>query len=175
MQWYHKGNPMPSELFEQVYTLMQTAFPPTERRTYDGQLALFANPYYQMRVQTEENTVAAIMAVWEFPAFRFVEHIAVSPSLRGQGLGGQWIDDYVTAASKPVILEVEPPDTQIAARRIGFYQRHGFHACAFPYQQPSMQTGQPSIPLLIMQSGAPLTKLEFAQVRDTLYSEVYQK
>lgn len=173
MQWFHIGNPIPEHLFEQVYTLMQDSFPPAERRTFDGQRVLLSNPHYRLRIQAGSSAITAMMAVWEFTAFRFVEHIAISPSLRGQGLGGQWIDDYAADNSTPIILEVEPPETEIAARRIGFYQRHGFHACPFSYQQPSMQPGQPSIPLLLMQSGKPLTKSAFLQVRDTLYREVY--
>ena len=175
MQWYHMHNPIPDGLFTQAYALMQDAFPPTERRTFAGQRALLANPHYRLRVQTAAGSVTALMAVWEFSHFRFVEHIAVSPSLRGQGVGGKWIEEYVAADALPVILEVEPPETELAARRIGFYKRHGFHTSPFAYQQPSMQDGQPPIPLILMQSGAPLTKADFLQVRDTLYHEVYNR
>ena len=72
------------------------------------------------------------------------------------------------------MLEVEPPETDIAARRIEFYKRNGFYFNNYDYTQPSMAVGQPSIPLRIMSFSRPLSQAEFVQVKDTLYSGVYK-
>lgn len=173
---YHIGNPIPEPRFEEVWNLFSASLPANELRTYSGQRRLLEHPSYHLLVRTGHtgHTVAA-MAAWEFPSFRFIEHFAVDPSLRGQGTGGFLLDQYTKTAPSPVILEVEPPDTHTAARRIDFYKRHGFHTAPFAYQQLPLREGDSPAPLLLMQYPIPLNKTAFEQVRDILYQEVYGK
>lgn len=173
---YHIDNPIPESRFDEVWNLFSTSLPANELRTYAGQKLLLENPPYHLLVRTDHtgHTTAA-MAVWEFPMFRFIEHFAVDPSLRGQGTGGILLDQYVSTASSPVILEVEPPDTPTAARRIGFYERHGFYTAPFAYQQLPLREGDDPAPLLLMQYPVPLGEADFEQVRNILYREVYGK
>lgn len=114
------------------------------------------------------------MACWEFPILRFVEHIAVDPNIRGGGVGKKMMADYISQSEKPVLLEVEPPNGEIEQRRIGFYERLGFHLNPFEYVQPPLREGQADLPLLIMTYPRPLNVEEFNLFRETLYTEVYK-
>lgn len=50
-------------------------------------------------------------------------------------------------AKKVILFEVEDPDTELAQRRIGFYERMGFHLSPFEYVQSPLQKGQDDLPL----------------------------
>lgn len=161
--------------FDTVFAIMMTSFPESERRTYAGQKALLADPHYRLITKTDDsNNIIAFLAAWEFPQFRFVEHIAVDPGTRGGGIGGKLMTAYIGESAKPILLEVEPPDTDMAQRRISFYERLGFHLNPFEYMQPPLQKGQPDLPLKVMSYPQTLTDAEFALYKETLYSKVYK-
>ncbi|MFC5448661.1 GNAT family N-acetyltransferase [Paenibacillus aestuarii] len=161
--------------FDQVYAMMKASFPEIERRTYAGQKELLSDPHYRLITETDDHgSLIAILAVWEFPLFRFVEHIAVHPSIRGGGLGGKLMAAYINESTKPVILEVEPPESVLAERRINFYQRLGFQLNPFDYLQPPLQKGLPDLPLKIMSYPVSLEETEFSLFKDILYTNVYK-
>lgn len=162
-------------IFDEVYAIMQSSFPVSEIRTYSGQLSLLASPNY--RIMTDQNAdgrVLAFMAVWEFPSFGFVEHLAVDGSIRGKGIGNKLMREYIGRADVPVLLEVEPPEGTLERRRIGFYERLGFHLNLYPYVQPPLREGQADLPLYLMTYPSPVTTAEFHRFRDVLYTEVYK-
>lgn len=161
--------------FDKIFALMQASFPESERRTYAGQKELLADPYYHVITETDNyNQIVAFLAAWEFPFFRFVEHIAVDPSTRGSGIGGKIMAAYIEESRKPILLEVEHPDTEMAQRRIGFYERLGFHLNHFDYVQPPLQKGQDNLPLKMMSYPQLLTDEEFMLYRGILYTNVYK-
>ena len=162
--------------FESLYQLIETSFPPTERRTKEGQKALFCTEaayrvYGTKNKQT--NAVEAFLAVWELDRVLFLEHFAVDPTLRGNGLGSRLLSELASMANKPLCLEVEPPENETAIRRIGFYKRNGFFLNEYPYIQPPLAQGQPPIPLLIMTYGQSVDQSGFSEIRDELYRKVY--
>lgn len=165
---------MINEQFDEVYTIMQASFPDIELRTYNGQKKLLSHPNYRLVTETDGGSqTVAFMAVWEFPEFRFVEHFAVAQAARGGGMGGKLMTRYIGEGAGPVLLEVEPPDTALAQRRIHFYERLGFHLNPYEYMQPPLKEGMPDLPLKIMSYPGPLTKDEFGQYQKVLYREVY--
>ena len=95
--------------FDEIFSIMEASFPTSEIRTYSEQKELLEEQNY--RLVTEVNSdekIIAFIACWEFPGFRFVEHIAVDPSVRGQGIGKKLMAEYIARSCKPVLLEVEP-------------------------------------------------------------------
>lgn len=46
------------------------------------------------------------------------------------------MEEYIRQSGKPVLLEVEPPLGEMEQRRIGFYERLGFHLNPYAYVQP---------------------------------------
>lgn len=161
--------------FDKIFALMKASFPTSERRNYAGQKELLAEPYYRLITEINSNNqVIAFMAVWEFPSFRFIEHIAVDPNTRGSGIGGKLMASYMRESSKPILLEVEYPDTDLAQRRIAFYERLGFQLNPFDYVQPPLQEGETYLPLKIMSYPRILTEEEFTHQKEILYTNVYK-
>lgn len=160
--------------FKEIYDLLEEAFPPSEIRTSEGQLALLSNPLYQLHtVKEADGKLLGILAGWKLSGFRFIEHLAVAARARGKGTGKSMVEDYIHMAGTPVILEVEPPDQPLAARRIEFYKRLGFHLNTFPYYQPPLRKGQPLLPLQVMSYPFALTEEQFGSYKEELYREVY--
>lgn len=185
--------------FDKVYDLMEKSFPIDEYRPYSEQKALLDDPAYTVYVLYDESCdgaceescgeschksydelydklqdIKAFIAVWEFDDFAFVEHFAVHPDLRNCGIGAHVLNELAVKLGKMVCLEVEPPETEMAARRIGFYERNGFFLNEYQYMQPPISKGRKAIPLLIMTSGGKADREIFEHIKDTLYSRVYK-
>ncbi len=171
--FYNAAQPIDGARFDAFFALLDVSLPPDEHRSYDAQKALLAEPAYAIMTAEEEGAVRAIMAVWEFCGWRYVEHFAVDPALRGRGVGAAMLGEYLGRDERRVVLEVELPETEIARRRIGFYTRCGLEISDFAYAQPPLNPGDGMLPLRLMASGGALTDGEAAAVRALLYREVY--
>lgn len=161
--------------FDEIYEIMEQSFPEDERRTYEEQKGLLENPLYHIYVlqDMEESSIQAFAAVWIFEGMLFLEHFAVHSRYRNLGLGARMLHEIVTKLGKMVVLEVEPPETELAARRIDFYRRNGFFFHTYPYIQPAMSDGRKEIPLFLMTSERAISEEEFCEIRDLLYEQVY--
>ncbi|WP_339244979.1 GNAT family N-acetyltransferase [Paenibacillus sp. FSL F4-0243] len=161
--------------FDEIFAIMEASFPTSEIRTYEGQQELLDVSHYRLITEgNAEGKIIAFIACWEFPGFRFVEHIAVDPSIRGGGIGKKLMEEYIRQSGKPVLLEVEPPLGEMEQRRIGFYERLGFHLNPYAYVQPPLREGNADLPLQIMTYPNPVDVEEFNLYREILYTEVYK-
>ena len=161
--------------FNEVFAIMEVSFPISEFRTREGQMALLNDPQYRLITDYDnKGQVTGFIAAWEFPVFRFVEHIAVHPAVRGRGLGDQMMRAYINELHTPVLLEVEPPLNEWSSRRVRFYERLGFFLNSFDYRQPPLREGQPELPLQIMSYGQSLTEEAFSLFKETVYRQVYK-
>lgn len=166
----------PPSSFDAIYSLLERSFPPDERRSYEGQKALLLEPNYAIyTTKTDGDDCEALLTVWQFPTFAYVEHFAVDPACRGQGLGSQMLNALKTMLPCPICLEVELPETDFARRRIGFYQRNGFFLNEYPYLQPAYGPGKAPVPLLLMTSGGPISPEQFDTMKTALYETVYRQ
>ncbi len=162
------------EEFDAAYTILQASFPPEEYRPYAAQRALLERSDYRLLLHREEDgRPVALCAVYDIDGWCFLEHLAVTPAARCQGLGARSLHE-LSRHSAPICLEVELPTHELARRRIGFYQRCGFVYNEYPYVQPPMAEGLPPVPLRIMTYGRAITKTEFIALRDLLYHTVYR-
>ncbi len=164
---------LPSD-FDKIFAIMEQSFPIDEYRPYEAQKALFSDPAYRVYGETDNNgRILSFIALWELENCLFVEHLASAKEYRNMGLGSKLLRFAQESSDKLVCLEVEPPETPLSIRRIGFYQRNGFHLNPYPYAQPSLSPGQSPVPLFIMTSGRGIRETEFTGIRDTLYRRVY--
>lgn len=174
--------------FPEIYRIMEASFPDDEYRPYEEQLALFEEAeygIYYMPIGSEslesqvpdsalKDKPVGFLAVWEFAEFIFIEHFAVDPKLRNSGTGSGMLQELVKLSKKPVCLEVELPDAELARRRIGFYERNGFVFNDYPYMQPPISKGKSPVPLRIMTYGKAVSQEEFEQIQKSLYQRVYK-
>ena len=86
------------------------------------------------------------------------------------------VDALLARFDKPACLEAELPETELAARRIGFYERHGFTVNAdYPYFQPALTPGGSPIPLHLLTTGGARTPAELRAIETLVHTRVYGK
>ncbi|MGE4214386.1 MAG: GNAT family N-acetyltransferase [Anaerotignaceae bacterium] len=158
--------------FDTIFEIMDKAFPNTEMRTYEGQKKVFEKPEYSV-LMNEEKT--AFIALWDFHEAVYIEHFAVKDSTRGNGTGEKMIREFLHTVKGKVFLEVEPPEGEIARRRIGFYERIGFVLNPYYYLQPPYRLDEEATQLRIMTYGKGIDKKQFNEYKNLLYSRVYNK
>lgn len=157
--------------------LYEQAFPADERRPISDWLD-FVNNHELMHTSVilagEEQRFAGFATVWQFSSFTYIEHFAVSPQLRGGGLGSESFRRLLLLCpNQPLIIEVELPSNDVARRRIAFYERLGMHVLPYHYVQPPYSEERSSLPMLIMASQQNVLPEEFADMRNELLRNVY--
>ena len=160
--------------FEQIQRLLELSFPVDERRSAQAQRLVFEDPRFRCLVLEDGDRILGFMTVWQFDGWAFAEHLTTDPSVRNQGFGSQILQAVITSVEGPLCLEVELPETDMAKRRIGFYQRNGFTLNEYPYIQPAYAPDQNPVPLLLMTTDGPIDPTQYEMIRDTLYREVYK-
>lgn len=141
--------------FKNIKRLLIASFPSDERRDMaDYERIARDNAKFSLLAAMNCNNFAGFISSWDFDRFSYVEHFAIESTLRGQGLGGQLLSHFVATVGKPVILEVEPPESEMARRRIAFYRRHGFKLWSeIDYVQPPYSPSQHAQPMRLMTCG----------------------
>ena len=88
---------------------------------------------FHNQVILDDGQPVGLVTHWDFDRFCYVEHLAISPDARNGGYGGHLLQLLQHQLKRPIVLEVEEPQEEMARRRIGFYQRHGFKLWTTPY------------------------------------------
>ncbi len=159
--------------FDCVFEIMEHSFPPDEYRPYGEQKALLDNDIYKILAVSDENDgVMGFAAVYELENVTFAEHLAVDERYRNLGIGAKILQE-LKAKGRRIVLEVEPPDGDIAKRRIGFYKRNGFFLNGYPYLQPPISQGKKPVPLMLMTTDGKIGEQEFEALKTEIYKKVY--
>jgi GNAT superfamily N-acetyltransferase len=153
---------------------LEETFPVNERRSSASLASLLNRAEMKCHLIVLDNDPIGIFNTWNLSLFRYIEHFAIVPSLRGKGFGKCVLHDFVQQAISPVILEVEPPVSSTAQRRIQFYEHEGFVLCPKAYCQPAYDADRSPLKLQLMEYGNQLLPDHFDQVVDLLYQKVYQ-
>ncbi len=172
---YSYKNPMSREQFSRIFGILEYSFPKSERRGYSEHLAEFTRPAFRSMVLSDGG-ILGFMNFWELKGFIYLEHFAVVKEMRKKGLGAYLMDELKKLSdSRPIILEAEPPEqSDIAARRVRFYERLGFVLNSYKYFQPPYSEGEPPLPLCIMSYPNALSREEFLRIRNELYRGAYE-
>ena len=164
-----------AELYAFMEQLLTASFPPEEYRALE-QLRLYTDTReaFHNNVILDGETPVGLFTYWDFGDFCYGEHFAINPERRNGGYGKRALEELCrTAHPRPIVLEVEMPEEEMARRRIGFYQRQGFALWDKPYQQPPYKPGDGYLPMRLMAYGGMDPEQDFGKVRDCIYREVY--
>lgn len=165
---------LPDHDFVQLTELYTEAFPPEERREVKQLENLLQTESAMFFNAVEcDGELAGLFVYWDFGSFYYLEHLAVFASMRNRKIGEQ-ILSWVTENLKGVrILEVEPADTEMATRRIRYYERNGYRILDKSYLQPPYTPDGKDFPLWIMGNVADqpeeVLKQEIQIIKDKVY------
>jgi GNAT superfamily N-acetyltransferase len=139
--------PMQERDEEAVVRIYEASFPPEEKEPAARMLARARAGGGLVLVERLEGEVALMAAVLVLgdTGLGLLSYYAVDERARGSGLGGASLR-ALAGAVRPhgierILLEVEPPDTAIRERRIGFYLRAGARFLDADYAIPSFVDG----------------------------------
>ncbi len=145
----HRLNSVEDPAFAACWSLYEAAFPRAERRSLACQRAAMECADFHCYCLTEEGHFAGLAFYWQMPQGLYVEHLAIPPERRGQGLGHQALD-WLCGQGLPVILEIEPVVDAPTERRWRFYRSAGFHRLPFPHRQPLYHHGDEPMELTLL-------------------------
>ena len=95
-----------------INTLYHNSFPKAERRPWPALMQLIepgVMPFFKLyTVLTAEGKFAGFVSTWQLPGSLYIEHLAVEPYMRSQGVGGMILDTVCGMAKpeEPVVAEV---------------------------------------------------------------------
>lgn len=162
--------------FGEMFAIMCEAFPESEYRMKQEQYRLFELSQYEVFGVVEQGQLCAFLAAWDLGCVRFGEHLATLHTMRNHGLGAKLFRFYEQLSATPLVFEVELPETELAKRRIGFYERLGYHYYGdIPYFQGSFHAGQERLALRLMMNDAHVERIEMDRIIDLIYQNVYHQ
>ena len=164
----HTLSAIPAE----VAQLYELSFPAEERRNLSAQQLLLEEGALQLQVVEKNGVFAGFVFCWLLTDFVFIEHFAIAESQRGSGIGSR-VMTLLMALYPRIVLEVEPPHSIDAARRIKFYEGLGFSAYSYTYRQPSYLAGGVPLTMWLMQKGMSPEEHTFLKITSEIYREVY--
>ncbi len=145
--------------FGEAFSLYEISFPIYERRTRAAQSARLSHPEYHFDLLVEGEQFLGLLLFWESEGFRYVEHFATCPQLRGQGRGARALAQ-LNSEGIPVVLEIDPPRDEVSIRRQHFYERCGFFANSYRHVHPPTGRAMRGI-LVVMTCPAPASQEEY--------------
>lgn len=158
-----------------IENLYIESFPLNERRPVPKMLDILEHEdSFNIFIIIENDEQVGFLTYWDLTDHIFAEHFAISPEYRNGGYGRKVMELFIKHANKPIILEVELPDTLLSERRIGFYQRIGFKLWDnITYQQPPYHEGDSPIPMKLMSHGDIDLDKHLDKIKEEIYEIVY--
>ena len=171
---FHRISSIADNYFNTMAMLYKSAFPPEQRRSM-GELEqeIMTSERFHSCALLAKNEFVGFFNYWQFDTFYFVEHFAINTELRGKKLGSQTLKLFIDSIDFPVLIEVDMPTTAIAARRIKFYEKEGFHIVSNDYAQPPYRPLELMLPMLLMTNNEQFVSKHFDYLKETVYKEVY--
>ncbi|WP_418983477.1 GNAT family N-acetyltransferase [Alistipes sp.] len=120
----------------EAWAIYRTSFPQNEQWHEEDYARAFSDPHFEADGIWLGERLAGLLFHWHSDTFRYVEHLALSPRMRGQNLGSRALRAFCQAGGR-VILEIDPPEDEISIRRLHFYERLGFAENPYLYIHPS--------------------------------------
>lgn len=162
--------PTPEET-ERLREIYLTSFPEEERRDWSDIMTNEQPHLVTIRVDGE---ATGLLTWWDLDDFVYIEHFAVHPDQRGQGIGQEVLEQFdEIAGDRPIVLEAEPESkSNQAQQRLDFYKRNGFEILHKHYIQPPYHHDLPSVPLYLLHKSG--QALDAEKVTRRIHKEVYK-
>jgi ribosomal protein S18 acetylase RimI-like enzyme len=155
-----------------IKQLYVNAFPKNERRLWSKQCELLKQQQLRLLLVKNDDQTVGFIFFWQLSGFAFVEHFAIDPAARGEGIGSA-VMNQLAETLQSIVLEVELPVTEMAKRRIAFYERLGYQTFPDAYYQPPYNPKNLPLELRLMHLGIP-PDLSFEKIKHELYNTVYK-
>lgn len=155
-----------------IEKLYDEAFPAEERRDWEQLLMMIGRTDDMfLQVITSRGNAVGFIIFWTFNDWCFIEHLAIDPQHRGMKYGESTMRHFMDKTK--VLLEVEPPVSKDAIRRISFYERLGMALIPFVYSQPSYREAHVFYEMELMSNGPENDMEQFDAIIFIILQRVY--
>jgi ribosomal protein S18 acetylase RimI-like enzyme len=146
--------------FLRVYEL---SFPLNERRTGVQQSDIFNKSDYNLYTYISDNHFIGFISFWPAKEFIFLEHLAIAPEYRNQGLGNTILNSFIENNSISIILEIEPPVDETSRSRLRFYESLNFKQNDHTHYQPAYHNGDEPVEMKILTYPGMISEINYHQ------------
>lgn len=164
----------PLKLTNELRVIYESTFPADERRDWKQFPDLLKNPRFDLSLIFHQQKLVGFITQWNLIKLHFVEHFAIRETDRGKGFGTQVIQQIICSKQTPVILEIEPPQSKAAIRRINFYERQNFKIFEGNYFQPPYSSGKNKIEMCLLSYPEQINWEDSEDIINLIYKEVYR-
>ncbi len=159
------------EDFSRAMKLYEGSFPYDEKREKRSQEEIMSHPDYRFSLILEDGDFVGEVLYWERGDYIYIEHFCILPECRNRKLGAKTLE-LLKQTGKRVILEIDPPTTDIAIRRKGFYERNGFLKNPHYHKIPPYHADCDGVELVVMTYPDTITKKEYDDFFDYIKNTV---
>ncbi len=161
------------KIFGEAWKIYRESFPEDEQRELESQKKIFGKAGHSFCAAYAGTELCGLLETWDFPEFAFIEHIAIREDLRCRGLGTQLLSNFAKNCGKMALLETDRPETEIARRRIRFYEKIGFQLNRHDYVQPPYSPRKKPVKMYLMSCPKEIGPQEFEKIRNEIHLNVY--
>lgn len=153
-------NSSDNNYFDDVMNIYKVSFPIFEQRTIKDQMDVLKDDKYNCMAVCENNKLVGILLYWDLDNCKYIEHLAISPSIRGKNYGSRILKE-LCENNETIVLEIDPPVDDISIKRLGFYSNLGFKLQEFEHIHPPYRKEYKGHKLKIMSFNRNLSEDEY--------------
>lgn len=157
--------------FNEAMKIYESSFPIFEQRTIKDQIEALKDKNFYSTIICENNRLIGLLFYWKYKKYTYIEHLAISPSLRGQNYGSKILKAFCKD-NENTILEIDNPVDEISIKRLSFYSKLGFKLQEFEHVHPPYRKGYNGHNLKIMSFNRDLSKDEYDEFNSFLKDDV---
>lgn len=156
-----------SPLFPRVDALYEQAFPWHEQRELAAKQSAINDTHYALEAWFDGEQFVGMSGTWAFDGYLYIEHLAVDSTLRSQGYGKRLLG-RILARAPLTVLEIDPLTTEIAHKRLRFYEGMGFSANPWPHAHPTYHAGIADHELIVLSYPQAIDAAQYQRFNDEL-------
>lgn len=146
--------------FDDAMDIYKVSFPIFEQRIIKNQIDVLKDDRYNFIVIYENRELVGILLYWDLDNCKYIEHLAISPSLRGKNYGSRVLKEFCEN-NGTIILEIDPPVDDISIKRLNFYSNLGFELQDFEHIHPPYRKDYNGHKLKVMSFNRNLSEDEY--------------
>ncbi len=164
-------NSKEDKYFDDAMKIYEASFPIFEQRTLKNQIEALENEMYYSSIICENGKLIGIIFYWKYGKYTYIEHLSISPSLRGKNYGSKILRDFCKD-NKDTILEIDNPIDEMSIKRLKFYSKIGFKLQDFEHIHPPYRQEYDGHYLKVLSFNRDLSKEEYEEFNTFLKTKV---
>ena len=80
--------------WDEAWAIYQNSFPQKEIRSLEDHLQALSDPHYTADGIWSDGRLIGILYYWTAPEYVYIEHLAISPDLRGANMGSRVLEAF---------------------------------------------------------------------------------